>query len=137
MRGMTMKAILASGVISFPLFLGACSSTPPAPPSAGARMLERGGQIAEHGKAWESGNQDVLRGRDLIAKNEKQLSAGEKELARAQKAVRRAEEKIAKSTAGKAKGERLVASGTVEMQQAEASYVALRATTPAVSPVQR
>ncbi|MDP3908467.1 hypothetical protein [Novosphingobium sp.] len=115
-----------------PLVLGACSSTGSSSMDVGQRISERGSTIGSYGAAWSDGQRDVKQGQRLIDKGSSSSINAEKQLARARADMIKAEEQLRKAQVAKAEGERLIADGTAQMQQAESAYTAVRVGPPAV-----
>jgi len=125
------KLIISIAV--FTLFAGACSTSPHSL-NAGERISQRGGSIGEFGDAWSSGQKGVRDGEKLVGKSSDNLAEAERDLTRARARVARAEQEITEASADRIAGQRLIHDGTVQMQQAEADYIAIRAGPSAVSP---
>lgn len=124
------KFLLFAITATSPLFLGACSTAPPM--DTGQRISQRGGVIGDYGKAWSDGQGEVRQGQRMVEKGNKQSVDGEKQLARAREQVANAEARIRAAQADRSNGEQLIASGTAQMQRAEADYTAVRTGPPAV-----
>lgn len=76
----TLTALAVSAI--FTMTLGACASS--GSMDAGERISQRGGEIAQYGDAWTSGNKGVRDGEKLNAKSTKQVEDARKKLAKAE-----------------------------------------------------
>ncbi len=93
--------------------LAACAGSASSSMNAGERIAQRGGEIAQYGDDWTSGNKFVRDGEKLNAKSTGQIADARK--------------KLAKAEADQAKARRMIADGTTMMQRSEADYAATRA----------
>lgn len=98
--------------------LGACGGSGNSPMSAGERLSERGGEIAQYGDDWSAGNKAVREGEKLIAKSTDQIADARK--------------KLAKAEADQARARQMITEGKISMERSEAEYAAARAGPPAI-----
>lgn len=73
-------------------------------------------------------------GQKLIAQSDKNLAAGRKKLRDGNDDAAKAQRQIDEAIAERVRGEQLVASGTQQMNAAEADYQQIRAGSPAITP---
>jgi hypothetical protein len=111
-----------------------CSTTGSNKLDAGHRISERGAEISNRGQSWSDGQHDQRKGQKLVELSVDQVSDGENDLKKARAAVIKAEQRIEVAHANRTNGEKLVSSGTLKMQTAEADYAAIRDGPSAVDP---
>lgn len=106
--------------------LAACAGSASSSMNAGERISARGGEIAQFGDAWMSGNKDVRNGEKMIAKSNDQIVDARKQLAKAEAAQSKALARITQAEQDNAKARQMISDGTNQMQRSEAEYAATR-----------
>lgn len=108
------------------LLLAGCSSGGTTPVTAGERIADRGETIAQYGDAWTNAEQRATEGRRLIEKGNQDAVRAERRIAQAQAEITREQGRLREAEAIRTNGERMIADGAAQMQQAEDDYEAIR-----------
>ena len=121
------KLLFSATSAMLALGLSACAGYGSPSPSAGERITQRGGQIAQYGDTWTSANKAVRDGERLDRKSAETIADAREKLDDATADQRKAEANIAKAEADRTRAAQMIADGKVRMERAEADYAAVRA----------